>query len=71
MHGYLIESRHAARLGPPPALPSDRRRRARRLLGLGAATLAAVSAAWYAGDAAAARAEIYAGCDRATAARHG
>lgn len=55
---YQIDSSRAATLGPAPA---DRRRAARRLLGLGRATLAAVAAAWYGGDDRAARREIYAG----------
>jgi hypothetical protein len=55
---YQIGHRRAALLGAPPA---DRRRAARRLLSTGRATLAAVSEAWYGGDAAAARQEIYAG----------
>jgi hypothetical protein len=53
---YQITARRCAILGPAPA---DRQRAARRLLGLGKATLAAVSAAWYGGDDAQARAEIY------------
>jgi hypothetical protein len=55
---YQIDERRAATLGPAPV---DRRRAARRLLSLGRATLAAVSAAWYGGDDRAARRDIYAG----------
>jgi streptomycin 6-kinase len=55
---YQIDGRRAAILGP---IPANRRRQARRLLSLGRATLAAISAAWYGGDDAEARREIYAG----------
>jgi hypothetical protein len=55
---YQIDERRCSLLGPAPA---NRQRQARRLLSLGRATLAAVSAAWYGGDERAARREIYAG----------
>lgn len=57
-----VTTRQARRLGSTPATPADRRRRADYLMSIGAATWAAIVAAWYAGDDAAVRAEVYAGC---------
>lgn len=56
------------RLEPAPSTVAARRARAQVLLGTGRATLAAVVGAWYAGDEAAARAEIYPPRSRATVA---
>lgn len=54
-----IVARDAGQLGPAPEREAARRARASVLLGTGRVTLAAIAQAWYAGDVAAARAEIY------------
>lgn len=58
--GVQITTARAYRLGIAPATAQNRRRAARTLLRRGAATLGAVAQAWYGGDVAAAKAEIYA-----------
>ena len=56
--GTQITASRAYRLGVAPRQAKDRRR-AEYLLGTGAATLAAIASAWYAGDVEAAKAELY------------
>jgi len=77
MATYTIETittrettRQTRRLGPRPGRQAERRRLAKRLLGRGAVSLSAVALAWYAGDVAAARADLYAGRNWRNAIHH-
>lgn len=55
----MITRNQAGRLGPPPAATAERRRLADLLLSSGEATFGAIVTAWYDGDEATARREIY------------